>query len=132
MRNKAVSLTIFSLALLGGTASLVFAAPQTIDGMPKKDVEAVLTPNQFTKDAAESPAPLGNPATGAALFEQCAPCHGLDAKGLAGKSEAQLMAAMQNYQTGTFTKEKVLKMQGILRGLSQEQLADLARYINKI
>lgn len=127
MSKITVLLAVLSLSLLGGVASGV-ASPQKVDGIPKNEVEAVITPGQMPK----SPAPIGNPATGAALFEQCTPCHGMDGKGVAGKSEAQLMAAMQNFQTGTFTNPKVLKMQGILRGLSQEQLADLARYINKM
>lgn len=104
------------------------AKQQTVDGTPKSDVEKVITPGQIPSP----PPPMGNPATGAALYEKCAPCHGLNGQGLAGKSEARLMASMQDIQTRTFTDAKALKMQGIMKGLSQEQLVDLARYINKM
>lgn len=127
MRKSTILLTVISLYLIGGVAAGI-ASSKKVDGIPEGEVEAVITPGEIPK----GPAPIGNPATGAALYENCTPCHGLNGKGVAGKSEARLMAAMQNFQTGTFSDQKVLKMQGILRGLSQEQLVDLARYISKM
>lgn len=123
-----MSLAAVSLALVLGSVSVGVAQQKKVDGIPASEVEKVITPGQIPA----SPPPMGNPATGAALYENCVPCHSLKGNGIAGKTEASLMASMQNYQTGTFKEPKVQKMQSILRGLSQEQLMDLARYISKM
>ena len=76
------------------------------------------------------PPRMGNPANGAALYERCVSCHGLNAKNLAGQTEADLMAEMQNYQMNTYTNPRIVKMQQILNGMTQEQLLDIAAYIS--
>ena len=74
----------------------------------------------------------GNPATGATLYDQCVPCHTLNGNGLAGKNVQTLMTEMKNYQTGTYTAPKVVKMQEMLQKMSDAQLLDLAAYIAKM
>ena len=75
------------------------------------------------------PPRIGDPVKGAVLYEQCVSCHGLEAKGLTGQTEAELMAEMQTFQMNAYTEPRILKMQRILNGMSQEQLLDISAYI---
>ena len=74
----------------------------------------------------------GNPATGAALYESCVPCHTLTGKGLAGKPADTLVEKMKKYQTVTSDNPKVQAMQKALAPMSQQDLLDLAAYISKM
>lgn len=76
--------------------------------------------------------PEGRPAEGAALYKSCTPCHSLQGNGIAGKAVPDLMAKMKHYQAGTFKNPKILGMQGALKGMSDQQLMDLASYITKM
>lgn len=74
----------------------------------------------------------GDPAAGAALFENCVPCHTLMGKGIAGQPEDQLVSKMTAIQNGTFTNPKALEMQKVLKPMSEQQVFDLASYITKM
>lgn len=74
----------------------------------------------------------GDVAAGKAKAEDCADCHGDDGKGddkvpaLAGLSADKFTKAMQEYQNGTRTKSP--KMTKAAKGLSAEDIANLAAY----
>lgn len=125
---KSICMVAASLSLVLGLVSMGVAQEKQVECAPASETEKSIMPSQVPA----SPAPIGNPAMGAALYETCVPCHTLKGNGISGKTEAKLMASMQNYQTGTFSGAKVQQMQTLLRGLSQEQLIDLARYISKM
>ena len=73
----------------------------------------------------------GDAAAGKAKSATCVPCHGADGKGvapnpaLAGKSDAQLLQAMQDYKSG---KRNNAVMKGIVGSLSDQDMANLAAY----
>lgn len=72
----------------------------------------------------------GNAAAGKAKSDDCAECHGANGEGtegprLAGKSEAELVQAMQDYKSG---KRSDAVMKALLSKLSDQDLADLAAY----
>lgn len=74
----------------------------------------------------------GNPSVGATLYDTCVPCHTLNGNGIAGKSISDLMNKMKAYQGGTYSDEKLAGMHKVLAPLSDQQLLDLAAYINKM
>lgn len=73
----------------------------------------------------------GNVAAGKAKAALCAGCHGADGKGiapnpaLAGKSESQLLQALEDFKSG---KRKSAVMNGMAAGLSQQDMENLAAY----
>ncbi len=75
---------------------------------------------------------IGNPATGAELYDACVPCHTLQGKGIAGLKEDVLIGKMKEYQAGTYADPKIQGMQKVLQSMSDQQLFDLAAYITKM
>jgi cytochrome c553 len=73
----------------------------------------------------------GDPAAGKAKAAACAGCHGANGQGippnpaLAGKSEDQLLQAMQDYKSG---KRSNAVMKAMMAGLSDQDMANLAAY----
>jgi cytochrome c553 len=73
----------------------------------------------------------GDPQAGKAKAATCAGCHGANGEGknpypaLAGKSEASLVEAMQDYKSG---KRSNAIMKGFVAKLSDEDMANLAAY----
>jgi cytochrome c553 len=73
----------------------------------------------------------GDAQAGKAKAAACVGCHGADGRGvapnpgLAGKSEDQLVQAMQDYKTG---KRPNAIMKGLVAGLSDQDIANLAAY----
>ena len=73
----------------------------------------------------------GDAAAGKAKSKSCAGCHGADGKGkkknpaIAGKSEAKLAQAMQDYKSG---KRKHKTMNALSKKLSSKDMANLAAY----
>lgn len=103
--------------------------------------QAQLAPPQGQLEVVtESPAPApaqqwpdgGNPSAGAALYDTCVPCHTLNGNGIAGKSVSDLMTKMKGYQGGSYSDPKMAGMHKVLAPLSDQQLLDLAAYINKM
>ena len=75
---------------------------------------------------------IGNPATGAELYDPCVPCHTLRGNGIAGAKEDALIDKMKKYRTGTYASPKIQGMQKVLQSMSDQQLFDLAAYITKM
>ncbi len=119
----------FVMVFLLGWAGADGSAQQKLT-QPGLEIEVIETPGKLPP-LPQAPQ-IGDPARGAALYKNCVSCHGSQGRGVAGQTEGQLMAAMQNYQTGSYTNRHVVKMQRVLRTLSQDQLADLAAYISKM
>jgi cytochrome c553 len=73
----------------------------------------------------------GDPAAGKIKAAGCAACHGTNGQGappnpaLAGRSEDQLLQAMQDYKSG---KRANAVMKGMTAGLSDKDMANLAAY----
>jgi cytochrome c553 len=73
----------------------------------------------------------GDAKAGKAKAAACAACHGANGQGvapnpaLAGKSEDQLAQAMQDYKSG---KRPNAIMKGLVAGLSDQDIANLAAY----
>lgn len=73
----------------------------------------------------------GDAAAGKAKAASCAGCHGANGQGvppnpaLTGKSEAQLVQAMQDYKAG---KRANAVMKAMVAGLSDQDMANLAAY----
>ena len=73
----------------------------------------------------------GDPAAGKAKATACAACHGANGQGvppnpaLAGKSEAQLLQALQDYKSG---KRKNAVMNALTASLSEQDMENLAAY----
>lgn len=73
----------------------------------------------------------GDPQAGKAKAGACAACHGANGEGkspypaLAGKSEASLLEAMQDYKSG---KRNNAMMKGFVAKLSDDDMANLAAY----
>jgi len=73
----------------------------------------------------------GDVAAGKAKSASCAGCHGANGQGvspnpaLAGKSEAALVQAMQDYKSG---KRANPMMKALTAGLSDQDMANLAAY----
>jgi cytochrome c553 len=73
----------------------------------------------------------GDPAAGKIKAASCAACHGANGQGvppnpaLAGRSEDQLLQAMQDYKSG---KRANAVMKGMTPGLSDKDMANLAAY----
>ena len=73
----------------------------------------------------------GDAQAGKAKAAACAGCHGANGQGvapnpaLAGKSEGQLAQAMQDYKSG---KRPNAVMKGLVAGLSDQDIANLAAY----
>lgn len=73
----------------------------------------------------------GDPAAGKAKAAGCAGCHGANGQGippnpaLAGKSEAQLLQALQDFKSG---KRDNAVMKAMTAGLSDQDMANLAAY----
>jgi cytochrome c553 len=73
----------------------------------------------------------GDAQAGKAKAAACVACHGADGRGvapnpgLAGKSEDQLIQAMQDYKSG---KRPNAIMKGMVAGLSDQDIANLAAY----
>lgn len=73
----------------------------------------------------------GDAAAGKARAAACAGCHGANGQGvppnpaLAGKSEAALVAAMQDYKSG---KRANAVMKAMTASLSDQDMANLAAY----
>ena len=113
-------------------APLLFAAGAVQAQMaPPQGQLEVVTESQAPAPAQQWP-DGGNPSEGAALYDSCVPCHTLNGNGMAGKSISDLMNKMKAYQSGTYTDPKVAGMHKVLAPLSDQQLLDLAAYINKM
>ncbi|MDD5052684.1 MAG: c-type cytochrome [Sulfuricurvum sp.] len=78
---------------------------------------------------------------GGSLFTQkCAACHGSKAEKsalnksqiIANFNEQQIKDALHGYQAGTYGKEMKALMQGQAKGLNDEQIDALAKYIPSI
>ena len=73
----------------------------------------------------------GDAAAGKAKSDGCAGCHGANGQGtdggpkLAGRPEAELLQAMQDYKTG---KRSSAVMKALTSKLSDQDLANLAAY----
>jgi cytochrome c553 len=73
----------------------------------------------------------GDAAAGKVRAAGCAACHGANGQGvppnpaLAGKSEDQLLQAMQDYKSG---KRSNAVMKAMAAGLSDQDMANLAAY----
>lgn len=74
----------------------------------------------------------GNPEAGKALTAVCSACHGADGNSLAptfpklaGQSETYLLKQMNDIKSGN---RQVAQMTGLLNGLSDQNLADIAAY----
>jgi len=73
----------------------------------------------------------GDVAAGKAKSAACVACHGANGQGvppnpaLAGKSEAQLVQAMQDYKSG---KRSNAVMKGMVAALTDQDMANLAAY----
>lgn len=73
----------------------------------------------------------GDAAAGKAKADGCAGCHGASGQGandipkLAGKSEAELAQALQEYKSG---KRSNTAMKNLARRLSDQDIANLAAY----
>jgi cytochrome c553 len=73
----------------------------------------------------------GDPAAGKAKAAGCAGCHGANGQGippnpaLAGKSEDQLVQALQDFKSG---KRDNAVMKAMTAGLSDQDMANLAAY----
>lgn len=73
----------------------------------------------------------GDVAAGKVKSAGCAPCHGANGQGvppnpaLAGKSEAQLLQAMQDFKSG---KRSNAVMKAMTAGLSEQDMENLAAY----
>jgi cytochrome c553 len=73
----------------------------------------------------------GDPAAGKAKAAGCVGCHGANGQGvppnpaLAGKSEDQLLQALQEYKSGKRTNAV---MKALAAGLSDQDMANLASY----
>jgi cytochrome c553 len=73
----------------------------------------------------------GDAAAGKAKAAACAACHGANGQGvapnpaLAGKSEAQLVQALQDFKSGKRTNAV---MKAMTAGLSDQDMANLAAY----
>lgn len=73
----------------------------------------------------------GDVAAGKAKSVACAACHGANGQGvppnpaLAGKSEVQLVQAMQDYKSG---KRSNAVMKGMMAALTDQDMANLAAY----
>lgn len=73
----------------------------------------------------------GDPAAGKTRAAGCAGCHGANGQGippnpaLAGKSEDQLLQALQDYKSG---KRSNAVMKAMAAGLSDQDMANLAAY----
>lgn len=73
----------------------------------------------------------GDVAAGKTKSAGCAPCHGANGQGvppnpaLAGKSEAQLLQALQDFRSG---KRKNAVMQAMTASLGEQDMENLAAY----
>jgi cytochrome c553 len=73
----------------------------------------------------------GDPTAGKAKAAGCAGCHGANGQGippnpaLAGKSEAQLLQALQDFKSG---KRNNAVMKAMTAALSDQDMANLAAY----
>jgi len=73
----------------------------------------------------------GDAAAGKAKAAACAGCHGANGQGipptpaLAGKSEDQILQALQDFKSG---KRDNPVMKGMAAGLSEQDMANLAAY----
>ncbi len=85
-----------------------------------------------TVHGGQSQPTAGNPAAGAALYQNCIPCHGLNGKGIAGVPSARLLEDMERCRTGSFTHPKQIKMQKILQKFNPQEMRDLAAYISEM
>lgn len=75
---------------------------------------------------------IGNPATGAELYNSCVPCHSLQGNGIAGLKEDVLIGKMKEYQAGSYADPQIQGMQKVLRAMPDQQIFDLAAYITKM
>jgi cytochrome c553 len=79
----------------------------------------------------------GDAARGAELSIDCSDCHGADGKGddqtpaIAGMDEAEHIAALKAYAAGERIDETDM-MGDIARGLSEQDMADLAAYYKSL
>lgn len=117
-------------ALMAAPLLLAVGAAQAQLAPPQGELE-VVTESQAPAPAQQWP-DGGNPSQGAALYDSCVPCHTLNGNGLAGKSISDLMNKMKAYQSGTYTDPKMAGMHKVLAPLSDQQLLDLAAYMNKM
>jgi cytochrome c553 len=72
----------------------------------------------------------GNAAAGAEKAKGCAGCHGMDGKGripLAGRKAGYLTEQLQAFKSGERQNEM---MNMVAKGLSDEDIADLAAYFS--
>jgi cytochrome c553 len=73
----------------------------------------------------------GDPAAGKTKAAGCAACHGANGQGippnpaLAGKSEAELLQALQDFKSG---KRSNAVMKAMTAALSEQDMANLAAY----
>lgn len=81
------------------------------------------------------------PMDGGTLFAQkCSACHGTKAEKsalsksqiIAGWKEDQVKTALKGYQAGTYGKDMKAVMQGQAKGLNDEQIDALAKYISTL
>jgi cytochrome c553 len=74
---------------------------------------------------------VGDPAAGESMTVVCSACHGPDGNGaapfpkLAGQGEKYLLKQLKNIQDDV---RKVASMAGLLNGMSEQDLADIAAY----
>ncbi len=71
------------------------------------------------------------PNKGEQLYKSCISCHSAKPK-FAGKSVEELAEKHKHFRDGKFTKPVVIKMQKAFKGMSDQDLKDLAIYINKL
>jgi cytochrome c553 len=77
----------------------------------------------------------GDPAAGKAKSAMCAGCHGPNGQGvapnppLAGKSDAQLVAALDAYKSGQRPNPQ---MKAVTAGLSEQDVQNLAAYYSSL
>lgn len=74
----------------------------------------------------------GDAAAGKANSDSCAGCHGDDGKGdppIAGMAEADFIKAMNDFKSGAKESKKMAK---ITKGLSDDDIANLAAYYSSL
>lgn len=74
----------------------------------------------------------GNPSEGAALYNNCVPCHGLNGEGIAHMQPELFVDYVEKAKLATFENPQLKKMQKIFLTLSKQQIDDLAAYVSKM
>lgn len=75
----------------------------------------------------------GSAADGKELYGKCTGCHGADAsKGIKSKAEADVLKALKGYKDKSYGGDKKAIMEGMVKNLSDEDIAALAQYMSKL